>query len=413
MNEIEINKIIAKFSHERLSASPAEHEFAEYIEVKCKEMGLSTKRENFGIETYRVKHESLYINGRAVFCKSYYGSGSGRVSAPVFYMPNIEDVSLSKCEGKIVLLDDRIVVETYRRIVSAGAVGLLIRGGGIQLKSGFLRRGELRFGRPIEKLIPCAVIGTEDFISIVKEKDAFAEMSVEMTKHNGKSPNVIADIQGESDEQIVLAAHIDSTEQSLGTYDNMSGCISLLMMAEYFRDRKPKRSLRFLWCGSEERGLLGSIAYCRRHKSDNKHAVLNVTLDMIGALTGPFVSYACANRESEELLRSFALEHAHATDVRYMLRSTDVKPFVAAGVPAVSFSRYANTNVAPIHTEYDTPDAVSVENIISDTEYIASFVEHVANAEVFPIPRKIDKGLKKEAKDYVNKDKEEKTKKDK
>ena len=181
--------------------------------------------------------------------------------------------------------------------------------------------------------------------------------------------------------------------------------------SEYFSDKKLKRGLRFLWCGSEERGLLGSIAYCRRHASDNKQAVLNVTLDMIGALTGPFVSYACANHESEELLRKFAMDHEQPTEVRYVLRSTDVKPFVAAGVPAVSFSRYANTNVAPIHTEYDTPDAVSVENIIADTEYIASFVEYVANADSFPIPRKIDKGLKKEAKDYVNKDKKDKTKK--
>ena len=391
MNEMEINEIIAKFSHERLSASYAEHEFAEYIEEKCKKTGLKTCRECFGTETYRIKHESLYINGRPIFCKSYYGSGSGSVTAPLLYMPNIEEISLSRCDGKIVLLDDRIGVETYRKLVAHGVVGIIARGGGIQLKSGFLRRGELRFGSPVERLVPCVIIGTEDYISIVKEKNAIAEMSVEMTQHKGKSVNVIADIPGECDEQIVLAAHIDSTEQSVGTYDNMSGCISLLKMSEYFSDKKLKRGLRFLWCGSEERGLLGSIAYCRRHASDNKRAVLNVTLDMIGALTGPFVSYACANHESEELLRKFAMDHEQPTEVRYVLRSTDVKPFVAAGVPAVSFSRYANTNVAPIHTEYDTPDAVSVENIIADTEYIASFVEYVANADSFPIPRKIDK----------------------
>ena len=55
---------------------------------------------------------------------------------------------------------------------------------------------------------------------------------------------------------------------------------------EKFIHTKHRYGLRFVWCGSEERGLLGSKAYCEAHEEELKKGVLNVNLDMIGCTTG-------------------------------------------------------------------------------------------------------------------------------
>ena len=66
---------------------------------------------------------------------------------------------------------------------------------------------------------------------------------------------------GTKEEWIVLTAHYDTTSLSHGAYDNMSGCAGLLGIMEYMKDKERNYGLRFVFCGSEERGLLGSKAY--------------------------------------------------------------------------------------------------------------------------------------------------------
>lgn len=402
MKHEEIDQIIRDFGHERLSASKEELAFEEFLQKRLAAMGLDSEIEPFEIETYRIHQEELWVDDRwEVFCKAFYGCQSGHFIAPLYYAPKIDDLILEDCRGKAVIIDEPLSKEILIQLAEHGAKGIIAHAGGVHLKSKFLRRGELRFARDLERILPSVRIGAEDFIRMIKEEAKEASFQITQETVMGKSHNLVLDIPGETDEWIVLAAHTDSTEESLGVYDNLSGCISLLAMAEHFAAKKLKRGLRFLWCGSEERGLLGSFTYCRRHEKELEKAVLNVTLDMVGSVTGGFSSFACGNKESETVLKEFAAQQRVVTDVRYVLRSTDVKPFVHAGVPAVSFARYAAPGIAPIHTEYDTPDAVSAEMILKDTAYIIAFVTEMANAETFPIPREIAEDMKKEVDEYV------------
>lgn len=66
----------------------------------------------------------------------------------------------------------------------------------------------------------------------------------------------------------MLSAHYDTTSLSHGAYDNMSGCAGLLGIMEQLKDKELNYGLRFVFCGSEERGLLGSKAYVRDHESE-------------------------------------------------------------------------------------------------------------------------------------------------
>ena len=401
MDHQKIEEIIAKFGHERLSGSRSEENYARFLKSECDALGIDAQIEHFQTTDYKIEEEHLWIDGKEFFCKFYAGCGSHKIEAPLHYIPQVDEFTLEECKGKIILLDNGVAKVNYEKLVVSGALGLIIRNGSIQNKSKFIRRRELRFADQLDQLIPCALIDTEDYLRLLSEDAKSAKLSIAQKKVKRKSPNVVAEIKGEIDEAIVLAAHIDSTEESLGVYDNLTGCMGLLEMAEYFAAHKPYRTIRFLWCGSEERGLLGSKAYCRRHKAELKNAVLNITLDMIGSMAGAFCSLACANKESLKVMTDFAKEKHFSTTEKYVLRSTDVKPFVYRGVPAISFARYAGDSIAPIHTEYDTPFSVTAESILKDSQYICAFTTYLADAKEFPIPRTIDKQMRKEAKDYM------------
>ena len=85
-------------------------------------------------------------------------------------------------------------------------------------------------------------------------------------------PIQIATIKGTENlnEEIVFMAHYDSTPCSQGVYDNGSGASLIMEFLHYFKSHPPKRTVNFIWFGSEEKGLYGSRIYVSQHEEDLK-----------------------------------------------------------------------------------------------------------------------------------------------
>jgi hypothetical protein len=97
------------------------------------------------------------------------------------------------------------------------------------------------------------------------------------------------------DEYIVLSAHLDHVgigkpvkKDSIynGAWDNASGSSGILCLAEALSELPvpPKRSVIFLWCTAEEKGLLGSNYFVSNPTVDIKKIKACVNLDMVGGL---------------------------------------------------------------------------------------------------------------------------------
>ena len=112
---------------------------------------------------------------------------------------------------------------------------------------------------------------------------------------------MIAELPGKREEWIVLSAHYDTTSLSHGAYDNMSGCAGLLGIMEQMKEKERNYGLRFVFCGSEERGLLGSKAYVRDHEKELRQIVLNINLDMIGTYMGKIYRLRIGRRKAYPL----------------------------------------------------------------------------------------------------------------
>ncbi|MBR0087364.1 MAG: Zn-dependent exopeptidase M28 [Lachnospiraceae bacterium] len=214
---------------------------------------------------------------------------------------------------------------------------------------------------------------------------------------------MVAEIPGSTDEWIVLTAHYDSTSLSHGAYDNMTGCIGLLGIMDELSASAPNRyGLRFVFCGSEERGLLGSKAYVAAHKEELDKVVLNVNLDMIGSIMGKFIAVASAEEKLVNYLSYISMEIGWGIEGRQGVYSSDSTPFADAGVPAVSFARIAGGTTAPIHNRYDTKAVVSAPQCKDDIDFLAYFCDRMANSVVCPVSREIPEKVKEDLDYYLN-----------
>ena len=389
MNGKQMQQILEETSYVRTGGTKEELQCAEYLKDKCSKLGLQAVLEPFEVKMFAMQEAKLWIDGKEISCKGYYNGGSGNIQAPLYYLTNADAYSLSQCRGKIVLIDAAAGYWMYQDFLKHGVAGFITYEGNLNFVDRDIDQKELRFEISEEQKIPGVNIHVRDAVEIVKSSAKTARIQIQQTKSTGTSYNVVLDLAGEKDEWIILSAHYDSTYLSKGIYDNMSSCIALLYMAEYFVNRSRKYGLRFLWCGSEERGLLGSKAYCDMHAEDLQKTVLNINMDMLGCAMGCFVAFVAAEERAAHYIEYLAAEYGFGIETRYGLRSSDSNSFADKGVPAVSFARYAPGCVAPIHTRYDNLEVMSAQQLEKDIEFITIFIKRMVEAKKCPISKEI------------------------
>lgn len=408
MNAKQIMDIFNDTAYVRMGGSAEELKCAEYIKAKCEEMGVNAHLENFEVDMSYVLDAQLIIDGESIPCKGYRCAGNAEIEAPLYYMPDNSQFSLSQCKGKIVMIDGYLGYWMYHDLLDNGAVGFITYDGNANYVDEDIDDRELRTYVSQGNIIPGVNINAKKAISIVEKGAKTAKIILKQNEYKGESRNVVADIPGEIDEYIVLTAHYDSTSLSQGAYDNMSGSVGLLGIAEYFTKHPHRYGLRFVWCGSEERGLLGSKAYTAQHETELGKIAFNINLDMIGCIMGKFI--ACCTCESSlvDYIKYFGSEKGFAVSCRQDVYSSDSTPFADKGVPSLSFARLAPPNTATIHNSYDTAALMSGEQMAKDIDFIVAFTERMANAQRCPVGRDIPQNIKDKLDIYLCRKRDEK-----
>ena len=396
-----INQIFADTAYIRTGGSAEELKCAEYLAGLCAEFGCKAEIQSFPVGMAKIKEAKLYADGVEVTCKGYFLAGNAEIEAPFYYMPNTDAYSLSLCKGKIVMIDGYMGYWRYQDILAAGAVGFITYDGHINYADCDIDQRELRPHVAKGNKLPGVNINAKDAVKLVENETKTVKIVLQQDEWEGKSHNVVLDIPGEIDEWIVLTAHYDSTSLSTGAYDNMSGSIGILAMAEHFMTAPHKRGIRMILTGSEERGLLGSKAWVKDHPELVKTCVLNVNLDMIGSIMGKF--HACVTGEEKlvSYIEYFANELGFGIGVRQGVYSSDSSPLADAGVPAVSFARLAANPTATIHNSYDTLRLMKAEHMVKDIDFIQAFVDRMANAVHMPVKREMPDNMKERLDEYL------------
>ena len=400
MNANEIMKIFEDTAYVRMGGSPEELKAAQYLAGLVENLGLKAEIVPFEVPMATLQEAVLTVDGEAVTCKGYLNAGCHEVEAPFYYLRSTDAYSLSQCKGKIVMVDGYMGYWMYQDLLENGAVGFITYDGNANYCDRDIDQRELRSFVHKGNKLPGVNINAKDAIELIRKGASSAKIVLKQEEYTGHSHNVVLDLPGEVDEYIALTAHYDSTSLSQGAYDNMSGSVGILGIAEHFAKHPHRYGLRFIWCGSEERGLLGAKAYCENEEAMAK-CVLNINLDMIGCIMGKFIACCTSEEKLCHYVEYFGSEYGMSVGVKQDVYSSDSTPFADAGVPAMSFARIAPQNTATIHNSYDTLAVMSNEQMVMDIDFLCAFVDRMANAKHCPVKREIPDNMKTKLDEYL------------
>ena len=401
MNAENIMKVFSDTAYIRVGGRPEEKKAAEYLRQQVAEFGLEAALEPFDVPLGDIEEAMLLVDGVSIPCKGYMCAGSSTVEAPFYYLRTNDAWSLRQCKGKIVLIDGYLGYWIYQDLLENGAVGFVTYDGHVNYADRDIDARELRSYVSNGKIIPGVNINVKDAVSLIEKGVKSAKIVLKQKEYMGTSQNVVLDMPGEVDEYIVFTAHYDSTPLSQGAYDNMSGSIGLLGIAEHFAKNPHRYGLRFVWCGCEERGLLGSKAYCTAHEEELSKIILNINLDMIGCIMGKFIACATAEEKLVNYIEYFAAEMGHEIKVSQDVYSSDSTPFADRGIPAISFARTSPNNTATIHNSYDTMKLMNGAQMAEDIDFLIAFTSRMANAKLCPVKREMPDNMKEKLDTYL------------
>jgi Iap family predicted aminopeptidase len=402
--------LMEKLDYIRAAGTEGETKAAGALRGELESMGLLPISESFEIENWDIQKASLETVGPRA--KSYpvtgYGlsgsTGADGLRAPFLYAENGNDIVLSQAKGKIIMLNAAPDGEMYRKTAESGAAGFIAVSGLLtderektDLEQRFLRRDKhLKNGELPQ--IPGVSIRAADAAEMLREEPEEVVLTLVQSENKAQSGNIIAEIPGtdKPGEWIVVGAHYDSVFFSRDMYDNASGSAVIMEACRYFTRHKPKRSLRFIWFGAEERGLLGSRHHILSNPEEIKAAKLMINVDLAGQVIGHHEFAVTAKKEVGDILKFIAQETGFGCTVKQNIYSSDSTAYADAGVPAFSFFRAGTIG----HSRYDKIEFASPATMEKTAAFMIYFTEKIVNSAVFPIPPGIPEDQKEQLEIY-------------
>lgn len=395
----------------RMGATAAEDRAADILISRLKEAGVTAEKEYFSTVRSNVKKASFEV--LEPYQKEYTVRGFRNAKATpeegivcdVFYAPDDKPVTLKKGKGKIILHDSYVGIAGHTKLKNMEAAGFVATASNsnVYIPNEYqdLDEGEFRSKFIGVYDLPGVNVMSKDLMEMVERGASKARLTLLQEEGNADSCNVVAHIKGtEGKEAIVFTAHYDSVEFSNGVYDNGSGSVCLYELAAYFAKHQPRADLIFVWCGCEERGLLGSRAYVEAHKEELDRISLCINVDMIGTIMGHAEAICTADDSLASYIDYLGKEVGYSIYSHKGVYSSDSTPFADAGVPAVSFARETTQNFGPVHCRYDRIEHMSEKNLAEDTEFICLFAKMMADAFIIPVPRKMPQDMLEELDEY-------------
>ena len=396
-------KLLEDISFVRVAGTKEELKAANLLKKEAEKAGVEAVIEDFEIEGAKISEATLEVL-EPEYC-SYPVIGIGKTpSTPkdgltggFKYIENVKEANLIDIKDKIVLLQGRVMPDMMKKIVEKGALGYIMIAGDFYEEDSI--KHELRptnaFGK--DNKLPGIKIHIDDAEKLVRSKPTKVKMVLKARNTKGTSHNVVATIPGTDlkNEVLAFSAHYDSVPYSKGSWDNGTGSVTIMELMHYFKEHQPRRTMKFIWCGSEEIGLVGSKKYCEAHKDELKDYIFNINFDMTGVTLGyEFVCCSCSE-DTLHAIEYLANIEDYPLSTELGMYSSDSSSFANAGVPSCTFARLQPRGGAQIHNHHDNMDHLDPDSFMITLNFVSKFADQLANASVNPIPRKFAEKVQK------------------
>lgn len=316
-------------------------------------------------------------------------------------------IGIDSLAGKVVLLD-ALTLDAYKVLVEKKASAFMVicnkwyqNEKDSDLLPRTLRSSFLELGR-----IPGFMIWARDAMEFVRRRATRFSLKLSQHEFEAASRNILACIPGTEikDESIVITAHYDSVLLGTGSWDNATGCANILYLYKHFLNNPPRRTLRFLWCGSEEQGLLGSLAYIEHNPElAEKEIKMCINFDMCGTVLGGNKIKVTGSDDLKTYVEQFCREYGWSAEIITSVHSSDSAPFADKGIPAIGLSQ--GTAAAEIHTRHDLLNTISADRLQDMSEFSAAFISRVANSVLLPVETGMPDSMKEELDRFFQREK--------
>lgn len=397
---------VSRFNYIREAGTSGEAKAASAIQEALHDFGMESCLERFSFDTFEIKTARLLVT--EPYEKEYRVTGyirSGNtlptgIEAEFFYAENGDDISLSYAKNKIVMINNPVNKEMYRKIVQAGAVAFIsITGTPVDEGKDLETR---TYSLPLMEasLIQGVNIHYKDAVEMVTKGASKVKIIVEQDAVKRSSANVLARIEGtdKAEEILTLTAHYDSVPEGPGAYDNMAGCAVIMELCRYFKKYRPRRTMEFVWFGAEEKGLLGSRNYVDTHKNELYKHQFNMNVDLAGQLVGGTVIGVTGEEAICHMLNYLANEIGIGMSVKNSIWGSDSNTFAWKGIPAMTLNR----DGFGMHTCHDVVEYLSPWSLKRSAILLGHIAESLGNIATIPFSKTIPDKLKKELDHYFS-----------
>ena len=404
--------LIEKLNFVRVSGTEEEQKAAEIIKAECESFSLEAAIDPFATQDGEVIETVLEVTApyrKQYAAKAYRRSACFEGEAEVLYAEDGLEVNLIGVKDKIILLNNPVGKKNYEQLLKAAPAAVITGDGDLldREEDSDLIRGMLRpvITDGFERRLCAVGVRKKDLFEMIVKGASAMRLKVVSRDFENTSRNVTAFIKGSKypDEVISFTGHMDSTEFSHGCYDNAAGSAVLMELARYYTQNPPCRSMRFIWTGSEERGLLGSKHFVAENADEVKNTRLNINCDLAGSPAGHEFAIVTGPKELTAHIDMLMKEAGFAVETRTDTYSSDCIPFADAGVPAVSIGRFGAHGMSYIHNRNDVIDYVCPSALQKTAEVAFLFTERMDKAAAMPFERKIPDDIKKKVDEYLMK----------
>ncbi len=397
----------------RYAGTAREQAAADYVEATFDRLGLANVHQfpfefpgwDFSRCTLRIGRGRRLRPVRTSVPMEYsVGTSAGGVGGPIVYLQGGSKLDLEQdlC-GKVGVLIGSLGLGdpvTKQRIVESGMVALIAVDARVPFDWKIPIGAAPQWTRGYT--VPTVCVPYMEAVRVVGELPATARLDVRTRAFPATSQVVVGEVVGRRrpEQVIVVSGHHDSVRGNVGADDNASGVVSVLELARLFARRRPKRTVRFVSYGVEERLSVGAYAYMRSLSAkERKGVVFACNFDSVASHVGEDVAVVTGNPALHRLVDRHWERRRHPVRIEDAVSPySDHFPLNIVGVPSLWLSRPSmmGSGYWTLHSVHDNLDNVDARVLARTVDSADALLSDVASADRLPFARKIAPPLAKE-----------------
>ena len=394
---------------QRLAGTEAEARARDWGIAKFKELGFKNVRiEPFQVDHWERHSEHAEITSPFPQKLTITALGGSIATVPegivgqVVRFENLQalkDAPMKGLKGKIVFVDEYMTrtqdgsgygVAVKKRSGAAveagkrGAVAALIRSVGTDHHR-FPHTGQMTYDQNVVK-VPIAALSAPDADQLHRalgRGDVEVKLQIDVQSYGkSQSGNVIAEIPGVTDEIVIIGAHLDSWDLGTGAVDDGAGIGITVGAAKLILDmnKKPRRTIRVVMFGAEEVGLVGAIAYAKKHANELDRHVVGAESDFGAGKVWRFdTNFAESKLYKAKEIHKVLEPLGIALGSNNASGGPDMGPLRMLGMPVVTLKQNGWDYFDLHHTPNDTFDKINSEDIAQNVAAYSAFIWMTAN----------------------------------